>query len=423
MGFRNVVSLLILSAFVYSTLTETSPLVKEWKQHILPDSTDLINQDGDDDDTTVVSFESMNDGGDNSKDTAMNARNIDRIVVLGERHSGTTFATKLLTRCFPTLSVTNYLAQKKHWFQPTPEWVQQVVGRYGKIGVLPAGVREDPFLWYRMAQSDNVSTFFNTTLVIFMVRNPYEWIEAMRRKPYHWPAHVGFQPGVQEQGKEYQSQRDAVRNKYRFGKTKYDAVPLLWHTFVTMPLTLPETKQHGNTTTTATPSNVLCQKGYRAGTVAPCVRNEYYVPPLLRNYDINITSSRPRRSRSRAGMLPFSVNDPVYDLRLDGTLFDHPLELRAAKIRSFLNLRQHWDLGGFLTVKWEDVNEQGSAFLLNRISERVGLDALCAPDPPLQQEPKQLEPEWREWITNHADWKTELRVGYRLPDENGSVAS
>jgi hypothetical protein len=75
------------------------------------------------------------------KTDPMPRRRIQRIVVLGERHSGTTFVTKYLQSCFngstqgdnvhdnhtenrgDIITVTDRFVNTKHWFQPSPEYV------------------------------------------------------------------------------------------------------------------------------------------------------------------------------------------------------------------------------------------------------------------------------------------------------------
>jgi hypothetical protein len=62
-------------------------------------------------------------------------RPVKRIVLLGERHSGTTFVTKYLQDCFDgnsrtdvksdvnTVVVSDRFVNTKHWFQPSPEYI------------------------------------------------------------------------------------------------------------------------------------------------------------------------------------------------------------------------------------------------------------------------------------------------------------
>ena len=54
-------------------------------------------------------------------------KNIKNIIILGERHSGTTFFTKYLNHCFRgQIEVRDTFVNNKHWFQPGPEYLLRV---------------------------------------------------------------------------------------------------------------------------------------------------------------------------------------------------------------------------------------------------------------------------------------------------------
>ena len=56
---------------------------------------------------------------------------------------------------------------------------------------------------------------------------------------------------------------------------------------------------------------------------------------------------------------------------------------------------------------------KGAAFLLEQVSQIVGMKPECTPDPPKKQQHKDLESDWFDWITKHADWETEKEAGYQ----------
>ena len=86
---------------------------------------------------------------------------ISEIHILGERNSGTKFVTAELQQCFPrgpNLRVHRDFVREKHWFQPI-----------------------------------NADDDHRHRLIVVVVRDPVEWMAAMRQSPYHSPAHVaGF---------------------------------------------------------------------------------------------------------------------------------------------------------------------------------------------------------------------------------------
>ena len=90
------------------------------------------------------------------------AVDVQRIALLGERNSGTTWLYDELQKCFPMVNVTPALTRWKHWFQEDidTEWT-----RYN-----------NDTMTYRSKSEP-------TTLVIAEFRNVYDWIESMRNRP------------------------------------------------------------------------------------------------------------------------------------------------------------------------------------------------------------------------------------------------
>ncbi len=76
------------------------------------------------------------------------SNNIKAISILGERNSGTTWIYEHLGECFNhSIPVRRRLTRYKHWFQ-----------------------------------DERVGSVTEDTLVISMFRNPFEWVEGMRKK-------------------------------------------------------------------------------------------------------------------------------------------------------------------------------------------------------------------------------------------------
>lgn len=80
-----------------------------------------------------------------------------QISLIGERHSGTTWITNELRKCFPTLDVKPKLVRWKHWFQE-----KNIVNARNQ----------------------------KPAVVIAQFRNIYDWTEAMRQGPHHSPNHL-----------------------------------------------------------------------------------------------------------------------------------------------------------------------------------------------------------------------------------------
>ena len=128
-----------------------------------------------------------------------------KIVVLGERHSGTTFFERHLSECFPNTTVVDALFNRKHWFQPDPEHLARAIAMEGAGGGGVGGQHHRhhdddhddgslPALWRRIAEQSTTSTnhdeqkhehdpsggsppnhYFRDSLVVVLFRNPYDW--------------------------------------------------------------------------------------------------------------------------------------------------------------------------------------------------------------------------------------------------------
>lgn len=107
---------------------------------------------------------------------------VTKLIVLGERHSGTTFFTKHLKECFPTIAITDIFINYKHWFQHTPEYLGKLVRESDSKEGDDGGSSSLPPFWKDIVQSTNSDTngdrsnqYFRDTLVIVLFRNPYDW--------------------------------------------------------------------------------------------------------------------------------------------------------------------------------------------------------------------------------------------------------
>lgn len=385
------------------------------------------------------------------------------IRLIGERHSGTNWITILLETCFPTINVNTALVTQKHWFQFSPQHVVEMVNEYSNAtaGLKPSRVKNlaAQFTYETIAKQKSPKSIFNKTFVVALFRNPYDWMNAMKDLPHHWPNHFDFKEyqklgqlmkkkrtkrggsgGFDAAGK---TRRDnmmkrvhAMRRKRKAGRggrilTDFlteplsdfdprrrldmpleeddiqeddkeeadDASPshaLPWHEFVNRTMTIGNDKPNG--------VRRLCQKGYQYGTISPCVSNPFRVPPGVHPF------------YARDGLLPGSSNDAVYELQDDGTPFKHPLALRAAKISNFMNLSQQWDLGGFLSVSYDDLKEQGTHELVATLAKAFDVRPSCGRrelEPSKKSRGRTMDPDFQDWVTQNADWTVEARVGYK----------
>jgi hypothetical protein len=194
--------------------------------------------------------------------------------------------------------------------------------------------------------------------VVAQFRHVNQWVEAMRYKPYHSPAHVN----------------------------------LPWQEFVTKPWIMNRTDEDNAIETTFRKSGQLCQEYFQPGRVVPCVELE-----------------------------PSVVNDlPVhalYELRNDGSgkPYDSILELRRDKIRNFLDIQNFVGVQGFHAVRYEQLVEEGTASLIEKLEKALNTQARCQPHPPGNLSARTLSSDYLEWMEQHVDWETEALVGYEPP--------
>jgi len=184
----------------------------------------------------------------------------------------------------------------------------------------------------------------------------------------------------------------------------------------------------------------LCQKGYPPNTVSPCIGTLHYVPEQLAGIP-------PVFLR----YLPFDTHQPVYEqqqpqqqqqqnktqkpLFTKGKPFPDLLKLRAAKIQNFLRIPELWELTGigFLPYdrllgdrtgdndnkdKDKDNDNDGPEALAKEIaaaamgSAASGSALSCPSLPPIEKKPYHLPQEFREWITQSAQWDVEGLVEF-----------
>lgn len=254
---------------------------------------------------------------------------IQELSIIGERNSGTRWTVRHLTECFNhSLYVRERLIRHKHWFQ------HDVPNGRKRVG----------------------------TAVVAVFRDPYYWIEAMRKVPHHAPLH-------------YKKQ---------------------WEEFVKTPWTMPRLPSDlEERAKDVDPKNIECQEFFNYEQIVSCRAMPY--PDGFFNHTV-----------------PMSGDRPQYELRDDGSGLPYGsiLDLRRDKIKNHLSVAE-WDwVQDFLKVRYEDLLNSGTEFMIKHIEEVTGVQAKCSPSPPQNREKRLLEDSYINWMTLHVDWKAEALVGY-----------
>jgi hypothetical protein len=113
--------------------------------------------------------------------------------------------------------------------------------------------------------------------------------------------------------------------------------------------------------------------------------------------------------------LHFSENQPFYELQQDGSgkPFQNIMEMRAAKIRNFLEVKQYPGVADVWVTQYEYLLKEGTKELLDSISEWTGLKYNCDPYPPQTRKKRPLTREYAKFLNKNLDWNTEGLIGYR----------
>lgn len=256
---------------------------------------------------------------------------IKAISILGERNSGTTWMYEHLGECFNhSIPVKRRLTRYKHWFQDEH-------------------VRTGPI--------------FHDTLVIAMFRNPFEWVEAMRKRPHHASQHIFLD----------------------------------WQEFVTKPWTMERvgldlemTKQEQQN------PNASCQEGFHYRDIVTC-------------------HTRPYSEDYFGGTTHYSNHQPFYEMRNDGSgePFENILQMRSAKNQNFLSTQEYDFVKELWIVRYEDVLRGGTAELIEDITVASGgIHATCIPSPPQKRQKRFIGKDEIKYLVDHVDWNNEVEIGY-----------
>ncbi|KAL7567656.1 hypothetical protein ACA910_012087 [Epithemia clementina (nom. ined.)] len=354
---------------------------------------------------------------DNTKDDTIRT-----IHILGERHSGTKFVQQELQRCFPRSAqfrVHRDLQRSKHFFQSLEE---------------------------ENDDNDKAAEDYRHSLIIAVFRDPMDWTEAMRLKPYHAPFHMtGFVEDYQQQPPPPPKEKGPASHG--------DLVvqPLDWKTFVTRPWTMPREARYDLALAAANAASdnknknnatvsTQCHYGFGANEIIPCWYNPQsnlvpnqrlrgFAPlyEMTRPYLLDPTSKF-RNSRNAPQSFSQSSSPPAPP-------FDNILQLRADKIRHLaleipLLLP---NLGGYLPLRYEDLLVSGMQHVVDWVAQSLNVPSQCqlssssfaqqqqqsklkqptGPQPDfLHHRQAQMPMEQKEWIQSHVFVPMEQLLGY-----------
>jgi hypothetical protein len=267
------------------------------------------------------------------RNTTRNERQILTINLIGERHCGTKWITKHLKDCFGSqVTVLDRYTRFKHWFQYKEDIITDAKHYY------PA----------------------NSAIVVAMFRDPYQWVNAMQKKPFHALDH---------------------RN-------------LSWERFVTTPWTIERGENDKKLIESNATINATCVHRFNFNEVVPCSTQD--------------------RNDWRNGTHNYTKRGLMYELNHDGSgnSYESIVDLRRDKIKNFLSVGNYDAVAAFFPVQYEYAVSRGTADVIGAIENVTGLHAQCKPSPPRELEPKQLDSNYIKWMNDNVDWEAEKMIGY-----------
>jgi hypothetical protein len=110
----------------------------------------------------------------------------------------------------------------------------------------------------------------------------------------------------------------------------------------------------------------------------------------------------------------YSEHQPFYELKQDGSgkPFANIMEMRAAKIRNFLEVREYVGIADVWTIQYEYLLSKGTDHLLTKIEEWTGVKRQCVAYEPQSRRKRPLSRTFAKYINQHLDWSAEGLIGY-----------
>lgn len=276
--------------------------------------------------------------------------------LVGERHSGTKFIIGVIRSCFRSIA---YIDANRD-FTRSKHFFQ-----------VPPDPPDHPRINAKKYRYDDPTK----VIVITVVRNPYDWVHAMIEQPYHTPYHVE-----------------------RFQKNDWP-IPLTWQEYVARPWTMPRPSLDRERIAQNKTQGNICVLGMAFDEVIPCEIRPHELPQYA----------------------SYREHIPVYELKRDGsgTPFSHVLEMRAAKIRNFVQEIPQWNIGGYLAVRYDDLLANGTELMLRQLAGIIGLPEHhlpknCMPKGPQPERigRRRIPSGLRTWIRENMDGEAERLVGF-----------
>lgn len=295
---------------------------------------------------------------------------IERIVLLGERHSGTNWITDHLDECFGDRVIVSIpfccmlsllLCNSYIYISPF------------SIHHLYPQVNNEYTRYKHWFQEDTISPP-DSAIVVAMFRDPIDWVDAMRWEPHHAHDHLHFKPNyTREVGRVIVQEKEATNasDNHLYKATNASdgnnnnmedepwwwevADRMQWKEFVTTPWFGRRGKKDNEVVQVKGGEDAICMDYYRYVDAAPCSVED---APMLRG-----------------------LGEYKYEYKHDGSEigFSSILDLRRDKILNHLGVANYKGCRALLPYRFEFLKANGTESLLRDIEEASGLRAQCKP--------------------------------------------
>ena len=106
-----------------------------------------------------------------------------------------------------------------------------------------------------------------------------------------------------------------------------------------------------------------------------------------------------------------------------GTPYSNILEMRADKIRNFLETATYKNVEGFWYYRYESLLKEGTESLVQKVERATGVKRnmeRCKVYEPQNRRKRRMDAAFFDYMVEHVDWKTESLIGYEKPDYSAS---
>ena len=117
----------------------------------------------------------------------------------------------------------------------------------------------------------------------------------------------------------------------------------------------------------------------------------------------------------------FSQHQPFYEMKVNDPLgrpYSNILQMRADKIRNFVESGTYSNVKGFWHYQYEYLLKTGTADLVEKIERVTGRKRnpdTCTIYEPQDRRKRKMDPAFFDYMIDHVDWEAEALIGYVKP--------